>query len=110
MASKYISFGALIGGRGALSFSSDANKTLTDTEYDNLILDFGTGTALTVTRNVVVPLTAGRVWIVRNNATGAQSIVLIGASGTGITVATNRTAICAADGTNIVRITADTAP
>lgn len=93
--------------RAALTFTSDANKTLLSTEYEAVILDFGTGTALTATRNVVVPLTAGAMWIVRNATNGAQSIQVIGASGTGVTIANGKTAIVFCDGTNIVRVTAD---
>ena len=96
-------------GRANLTFSSDANKTLTSAEACNAFLDFTSGgTALTVTRNVVVPLSPqGRAWRVRNNSNGGQSIQVIGATGTGITIATTKTAIVSSDGTNIVRITAD---
>jgi hypothetical protein len=93
--------------RRALTFSADANKTLTSSEYDAPILDFGTGTALSATRNVVVPLTDGAVWIVRNGTNGAQSIQIIGATGTGVTIANGKTAIVFCDGVNVVRVTAD---
>jgi hypothetical protein len=96
------------GGRAALTFSSDANKTLTAAETENEFLDFvNSGTALSVTRNVVVSLLGSKQWTVRNNSAGGQSIQVIGSSGTGITIATGKTAIVRSDGTNIVRVTAD---
>lgn len=96
--------------RGRLSsaiFASDANVTLTAAQAANRILDCTSSVSLTATRNVVLPLSA-QEWIVYNGTTGAQSIQFIGASGTGITVANGKRAIIYADGTNIVRVTADT--
>lgn len=91
-------------GRSALTFSSDANKTLTVPEYSNYMVDFtNAGTTLTATRDVIVPLSpAGRPWFFRNNSPGAQSIRVIGASGTGQTIATGATATVMSDGTNII--------
>jgi hypothetical protein len=81
---------------------SDANTTLTAAEARPKTLNFS-GT-LTTTRNVVLPLTK-RIWFVYNGTN--QSLQFIGASGTGITVATTKRAIIASDGTNIVRFSAD---
>jgi len=61
--------------------------------------------ALTATRDLIVPLMK-RQWTVRNTCTGG-SVRVIGASGTGITIATVKTAIVECDGTNVLRITAD---
>jgi len=83
---------------------SDANTTLTQPEAANSTLTF-TGT-LTATRDIVVPLVGKRQWTVYNGT--GQSLRFIGASGTGITVATVKHAIVRSDGTNIVRVTADT--
>ena len=85
---------------------TDANTTLAATEYRQRILRF-TGT-LTAARNIVVPITDGGEWIVYNNTTGGFGLQVIGATGTGITVAATKHAIVYADGTNIVRVTADT--
>jgi hypothetical protein len=63
-----------------------------------------TGT-LTATRNITVPLVGKRQWTVYNGT--GQSLQFIGATGTGITVATLKHAIVRSDGTNIVRVTAD---
>jgi len=84
---------------------SDANTTLSFAEVRNQILEF-TGT-LTVQRNIVLPLTP-RQWTVFNNTTGGFGLQFIGATGTGIVVAAGKRAIVYADGTNIVRVTADT--
>ena len=83
---------------------SDANTTLTQAQSANAVLTF-TGT-LTVTRDIIVPLVGKRQWTVYNGT--GQSLRFIGASGTGITVATVKHAIVRSDGTNIVRVMADT--
>lgn len=82
---------------------SDANTTLTRAEAANSTLTF-TGT-LTATRDIVVPLVGKKQWTVYNGT--GQSLRFIGASGTGITVATVKHAIVRSDGTNIMRVTAD---
>lgn len=84
---------------------SDANTTLTQAEARNQILQF-TGT-LTAGRNIVVPLVP-REYTVFNNTTGGFALTFIGASGTGIAVAAGKRAKVYADGTNVVRVTADT--
>jgi len=87
----------------AKALSSDANYTLIQAEAAAGILSF-TGT-LTATRDIVVPLVGKRQWSVYNGT--GQSLRFIGATGTGITVATAKHAIVRSDGTNIVRVTAD---
>ena len=83
---------------------SDANTTLTMPEAHCGVLTF-TG-SLTATRDIVVPLVGKKQWTVYNGT--GQSLRFIGATGTGITVATLKHAILRSDGTNIVRVTADT--
>lgn len=83
---------------------TDANTTLTAAEVRNQILQF-TGT-LTAQRNIVLPLVP-RQWTVFNNTTGGFGLQFIGATGTGIVVAAGKRAIIYADGTNVVRATAD---
>ena len=82
---------------------ADANQTITQAQAlcDTLV----TTGALTATRNLVVPLVRRR-WTVRNNCTGG-SVQVIGASGTGVTIATTKVAIVECDGTNVLRVTAD---
>lgn len=97
---------ATLNPRAAISLGSDANKTLTQAEAAAEILDCTSSVSLTATRNLVVPLTP-RQWTVYNGTTGAQSIQVIGATGTGVTIATGKRAIVYSDGTNVVRATAD---
>jgi len=82
---------------------ADANQTISQAQ--SLCETLVTTGALTATRNLVVPLVR-RSWKIRNNCTGG-SIQVIGSSGTGITIATVKTAIVECDGTNVLRITAD---
>lgn len=92
-----------IGTTGMLTKAlTDANTTLSAAEARNDILTFS-GT-LTATRNIVLPLDA-KLWNVYNGTN--QSLQFIGATGTGITVATTKRAIIFADGINIVRFGAD---
>jgi hypothetical protein len=94
-----------ITGRSEANFSSDADLTLgyTDTNgaqvFRNLILNV-TGT-ISATRNLIVP-TIDKLYIVENNTTGSQDIVVKTSAGTGITVPNGVTAIVYADGTNVV--------
>jgi hypothetical protein len=99
-------WGAVVNPRGAISMTSDANKTLTRAEAAADILDVTSTVSLTATRDIVVGL-APRMWVVKNGTTGGQSIQIIGASGTGVTIATAKTAIVFSDGTNVNRVTAD---
>ena len=83
---------------------TDADATLTQAEASCAVLTFS-GT-LTATRNITVPLVGKRQWTVYNGT--GQSLQFIGPTGTGITVATLKHAIVRSDGTNIVRVMADT--
>lgn len=83
---------------------ADANKTLT---YEQAMAESMELTgALTALRDVVVPLVP-RAWTVYANTSGGFGVRIIGASGTGITIADGKRAIVECDGTNVVRITAD---
>lgn len=82
---------------------SDANYTVLDSEYKKSILKF-TGT-LGATRNIVLPTTAGAIFIIDNQTT--QSLVIKTSGGTGPTIATTKKAIVYCDGTDYVRVTAD---
>lgn len=89
------------------SLSADANYTLVYPEYVNSIIRFDSSVALTATRDIIVPLDP-RQWTIWNNTTGAQSIRVIGPTGTGITIANGKHAIVYANGANIIRVTPDT--
>jgi hypothetical protein len=83
---------------------ADANYTLLAAEYDNRILEF-TG-ALTATRTITLPLEDGREYVIKNACTGG-SLTFQPPTGTGVTIATVKSAIIYCDGTNYVRVTAD---
>ena len=83
---------------------ADANKVLTSAQANNEILEM-TG-AITALRDVIVPL-APQQWTVFANVTGGFGVRVIGATGTGITIADGKRAIVYSDSTNIVRVSAD---
>jgi hypothetical protein len=89
-------------GRFVLAMA-DANKTLT---YEQAMCESmeltGTNTAL---RDVIVPLVPRRWTVFANTVT--NGVRVIGASGTGITIAVGKRADVECDGTNVVRLTAD---
>ena len=86
------------------AFPSDANYTLTQPEAEADVISITAGT-ITTTRDFIVPIAFPKTWVVINNT--AQSVRIIGATGTGITIATTKTAMVMANGTNVVRLTAD---
>mgnify|MGYP000863101749 CR=1 FL=1 len=84
---------------------SDADYILSASEYSNEIIKLG-WTGWTTGKNVVVPTVAGAKWVI-HNATG-QTATVKTSGGTGIAIANTKHATVYCDGTNIVRITADT--
>lgn len=91
-------------GKLSVSVAGSANVTLTEAQSENDILEF-TG-VITGNIQIIVPLSAQQ-WTVFNNTTGAFTVTIIGASGTGIVIATAKRAIVYSDGTNVVRVTSD---
>jgi len=61
--------------------------------------------ALTGNRNLIVP--ANGQWSIFNNTTGAFTLTVKTASGTGVAVGQTKLCILIADGTNVVRLTPD---
>lgn len=96
-------------GYGNPVFTSDANLTLTYTDTNAaqvaraLVLNVTSSVSLTTTRNLVVP-TIQKQYIVQNNTTGSQSILVKTAAGTGITVPSGRKAHLYVDGTNVIHM------
>lgn len=91
-------------GLGYLSIAlTDANTVLTAVQVANKFLKF-TGT-LTATRTITLPLTPIKDYVVTN--TTAQTLTFKGATGSTVDVVAGATASIYADGTAIVRITAD---
>ena len=98
-----------ITGYATAAFPSDANydwylgytNSNSSQAQRNLVINV-TG-SLTQTRNLVVP-TIEKQYIVQNNTTGSQSIVVKTSAGTGITVPNGRKAHLFVDGTNVVQM------
>ena len=85
-----------------VAVTDGADTTLSSTQYN--CHDLNCTGALTANRNVIVPLTAGGTWRIINATTGGFAVVVKGATGTGVTVATGTTAIVRSNGTNVVLI------
>jgi len=96
-----------ITGRATADFPTDADLTLGYTDsnaaqtFRNLILNVTSTGSLTVTRNLIVP-TIEKQYLIENNTTGGQSIVVKTSAGTGVTVPNGRKVHVYADGTNVV--------
>jgi lysophospholipase L1-like esterase len=93
---------AILGGTD-VTMPSDANFTLTANQWSNKTLIIKSGVSLTATRNVVAPLNKGQEFNIENATTGGQSIVVIGATGTGVTIANGTSASVFTDGTNYIQ-------
>lgn len=96
-----------VAGRATANFATDANTTIaitdgTDSTGRYLILNCTSSGSLTATRNLVCPLRAGKTYLVFNNTTGGQSIQVIAASGTGVTIPNGKKAFVYCDGTNYI--------
>jgi hypothetical protein len=102
-------FEQAIVGRGNPDYASDANLTLTYTDsvasqtarnlYLNVTSSVGGG--LTATRNLVVP-TINKTYVVQNNTTGGQSILVKTSAGTGVTVPNGKTVALYVNGTDVI--------
>jgi hypothetical protein len=90
-------------GRAACAFPSDADFTPAASIYAKRQLDI-TGT-LTAGRNLILPLVDGAEFVIINGT--GQAVTVKGATGSGIAVATAKTAIVRCNGTNYYRVTAD---
>lgn len=94
-------------GRATANFTTDADLTLTLTDTNatqvarNFILNVTSGVSLTTTRNLIVP-TIDKPYIVENNTTGSQSIIVKTSAGTGVTVPNGKTMMVYANSTNVV--------
>lgn len=84
---------------------ADANKTITAEQ--SLASSIETTGALTALRDLIVPAVR-RSYLIFANVTGGFGVRVKTSGGTGITVADAKWATLHCDGTNVVRITADT--
>lgn len=102
-------FEEAIVGRGNPVFVTDADLTIALVNSvnvqtaRNLYLNVTSTVVggLTTTRNLIVP-TINKTYVVQNNTTGGQSIVVKTAAGTGITVPNGKSMALYVDGTNVV--------
>lgn len=94
-------------GMANANFLADSDLTLTLVNNNatqvarHFVLNVTSAVSLSTTRNLIVPTTE-KPYIIKNNTTGAQSIVVKTVSGTGITVPNGKTAFVYTDGTNVV--------
>jgi hypothetical protein len=93
-------------GRLSKSVAGSSDVTLTADEASNRFLEF-TGT-LTGNINVILPTADGAEWIMNNKTSGAFTLTVKTAAGTGFVIASGKAATGYCDGTNIVRATPDT--
>jgi hypothetical protein len=93
---------AILGGT-TVQMPSDANYTLTPSQWSNKTLIVTSASSLTATRNIVGPLNKGQEFNIENSTTGGQSIVVIGASGIGVTIANGASAAVFSDGVNYIQ-------
>jgi hypothetical protein len=102
-------FEQAIVGRGNPDFPTDANLTLTYTNTvssqipRNLYLNVTSSVVggLTATRSLIVP-TINKTYVVENNTTGGQSILVKTSAGSGITVPNGVKAFLYVNGTDVV--------
>lgn len=93
--------------RIAINFPSDANKTVVHPDFLAVILELTSSGALTATRDLILPLANHHTYFVYNGTTGGQPVRVIGASGTGVTIANARGAFVYTNAVNFLRMTAD---
>jgi hypothetical protein len=103
---QYDLFEAAISGTATVGFASDANDTLStasgsDDEARHMFVDLTGGATLTATREMVVP-TSSKLYFVRNNTTGGQSVTIKTSAGSGITVGNGEYMCLYCDGTNVI--------
>lgn len=89
-----------LGGVLSKSIAGTGSVTLTAVEAGNGIIEL-TG-ALTGNRDVIVPSSPTRPWIIRNATTGAFTVTVKTAAGTGVVVAQGNNAAVFCDGTNVL--------
>jgi hypothetical protein len=88
-------------GVGSPEITGNANLTLTLAQADPFELLITSDGASTAMRKVIVPLIAGKTWLIHNGTSDGYPIQVIGATGTGVIVANGAAAVLATDGTNV---------
>lgn len=103
-AEPYVSVNTLIGGYSEKSVAGGANVTLSDLEAQHAYHKF-TGT-LTANIDVIVPDDEKGYWV-WNATSGAYTLTVKTASGTGVAVTQSKKVHLACDGTNVIAWTAE---
>ncbi len=88
--------------RSSVSLAS-GNVTLSTAQSETVVIEC-TGT-LTANRQLIVPLTSGQWWWVRNATSGSYTVTVIGATGTGIVAPQGAACLVYTDGTNVLLAT-----
>jgi len=96
--------------------SGDSDVTLTDTgdrprqwHYGYIEVD-NTGSAWTAQRNLNVPANTKRYIVYNNNGAAFNcNVQVTGGGGAGVAIANGKTAVVQCDGTDVLRVTDDTA-
>ena len=93
-----------IAGLADVSMTSDTDYTLTANngstdEARQMILKVSSTVSLTATRNVIIPAKE-KLYVVHNNTTGGQSILVKPSSGTGVTIANGSKMLIYCDASN----------
>lgn len=94
-------------GYGNPNFASDADLTISLSDSNatqtarNFSLRVTSGVSLTTTRNLIVP-TIQKPYLIFNDTTGGQSIIVKTSAGTGVTVPNGARTLVYVDGTNVV--------
>lgn len=86
-------------------YTTDADWAMSATEAKSILLSVSSGSGAL---NIIGPDVSGRLYVVRNGSAGAVgSVTLKKSGGTGITVASGKTAILMHNGSDYIRVTAD---
>lgn len=94
-------------GRATANFTTDADLTISLTNTNatqvarNYILNVTSSVSLSTTRNLIVP-TINKPYIIENNTSGSQSIVVKTSAGTGVTVPNGKRMMVYANSTDVV--------
>jgi hypothetical protein len=86
---------------GSLVFSADANRNMVYPETSAFVIKVISTASLTATRNLIAP-NGYYAFSVQNATSGGQSIQVIGASGTGCTIANGSATLVLGDGVNYI--------
>jgi hypothetical protein len=101
----YMNAGVLTGGVATThAYAAAAVWTLSATERKSMFLTVSSGNANT---GIIAPATTGRIYVVRNTTAYTITIYNSDSGGTGVSIASGKTAVVWFNGTYYMRLTAD---